>query len=131
VIESNYAYLNGTYDVVCQCSITTNGSIKTESVASNYTANVLSSSTPNGISINFINVGPEVLQPITSIIGDSIVFTYYSPNLQLVGGNGGFGKLSSNKDQFTIYSIAKPFRNNKTYHCKNTFTKQLNINLPH
>jgi len=125
VIEHKYTFLNGIYDVVCNCTVTSNENRKHEEIKSTYTAEVSSGSNKDEIVIKYLRVGPEDLQPNTTIIGDSMIISYYSRDLQL--SNGGFGYLNTNKNSFVINSLARPFSTKKTYQCKNIFTKQLNI----
>lgn len=125
VIEHRYTYLNGLYDVACSCTITSNESGKTELLASTYTAEVSSSSNKDDILIKYLRVGPEDLQPYTTLIGDTIIMNYYSRDLQSSNGNNGKGYLMPDKNSFVVFSLARPYAAKKTYQCKNVFTKKL------
>lgn len=129
VVEHKLAYLNGNYDVACSCTVTSDESGKTEQIKSTYTAEVSTSSNSNDITLKYLRVGPEDLQPNTTLKGDSIIISYYSRDLQLSNGNCGNGYLLPDKNSFVINSLARPFSIKKTYVCRNTFTKKLKLKI--
>ena len=123
VVESQANFLNGNYNVVCSCKITSNE--KTEATKTTYTANVTTSAIRNNqFKLSKVNVGAE--QRFMSITkrGELLdMDTYFNP-VDFHQNSFLSGKINADKNGFIIDSEVQTLLPSVTYKCKNVYTKQ-------
>lgn len=123
VIESKTAFLNGTYDVACTCTLVSEGSAIPKVSVNNYTAAVMLSQTNDQFELVQLNIGPEYVIPLASLSGNNINLSFYI-NSECVAS----GTLAAAKNSFIIETAVENVSKTAKYKCKNLYTKTIIVN---
>lgn len=124
VVENPHSYLNGIYDVKCDCKITDPVSSKIRTSTGTYTAYV-SNASKRGFELSLLNIGPDYIMPKTALIGDTLDIGYYHRDLNY--NSRGYGSLAPDKKSFTITAVSYPWQPLITYSCTSVYTRRLDI----
>ena len=118
VVENPLEFLNGSYDVVCSCTISENSSSKTSTLTENYKASISSSPLKNYFELVSLKINSEYAIPISSLYGNDINVSFYRNTIAKTSGT-----LSASKTSFTIDTEVGDDQKGSRYICKNCFTK--------
>ncbi|MES2679580.1 MAG: immunoglobulin-like domain-containing protein [Bacteroidota bacterium] len=123
VVENKAGFLNGSYDAVCSCTALVAGSSSPGLAIETYTANVTTGSVNRSFALDMLKIGPESVMHNTTLDGDIIYVSFFSPDFDM--NSVATGTLAPGGNAFTIESTAYRFAPKITYHCKNVYTRRL------
>lgn len=125
VVENKAGFLNGSYDVSCNCTVTI-GAASPTVTNDNYNATVSTGEKNSHFVVVPLKIGPEYIVPSTILLGDSIGVDYFNCSYN-IPTNTFFGKLSPSKNAFTIESNVISYTTGAAYHCKSMYVRRVRI----
>jgi hypothetical protein len=126
VIENGAGFLNGNYDVTCNCTVTAAGSPGPTLTTITYTASSTSGSRNNHFQLSLLNIGADYGVSDAVLVGDAIEAGFcFSPDYQVIYLSGA---LAASKNSFTMESLIFRYTPRINYRCRNIYTRQLLIN---
>ena len=125
VVENDAGFLNGNYNVACNCTVTAAGSPGSTLTTASYTATVSTASRNNHFNVSLMNIGAGYGVADAFLDADIIDAGFsFSPDYQVVYLSG---NVSAAKNTFTMQSLVMQYTPRINYRCQNSYTRQLTI----
>lgn len=126
VMANSAGFLNGNYDVTCDCTVTASGSPGHTLTTVSYTAASASGSRDRQFKLSLLNIGADYGVSDAVLVGNTIGPGFcFSPDYQVTYLSGA---LSDAKTTFTISSLVHRYTPQTIYRCQNIYTRHLTIN---